>query len=343
MESSFISTLVLLCILLVSHGASALPANKTALKQVVIINKKGPYLGVVVPNPFELGPLMVPGVFKPSVHIPFVDLGGRRFHIGRVADRKVIVVMTGLSMLNAGITTQQLLDFFAITGIVHYGIAGSTNSSLHVGDVTIPKFWSHTGLWNWQRFGQGPNDPLSLEVNGDFTRKLGFLHFGDNNVPEGSATNLLNNVWYQPEEIFPVTGTPEVRQHAFLVQVDPHFYGLSHQLKDLPLQSCINSTSCLSSKPKIVFDLHGASANVFLDNAAYRSFLSTKFSISLVDMESAAVALVSLQNEVPFIAIRSMSDLAGGSVHSNEAIVFGGLAAQNAVDVVVKFIKLLPK
>jgi hypothetical protein len=33
---------------------------------------------------------------------------------------------------------------------VHYGIAGNANPSLNIGDVTIPQYWAHTGLWVWQ-------------------------------------------------------------------------------------------------------------------------------------------------------------------------------------------------
>jgi nucleoside phosphorylase len=59
-------------------------------------------------------------------------------------------------------------------------------------------------------------------------------------------------------------------------------------------------------------------------------------------METAAVGLVSLQFGTPFIAIRSLSDLAGGgSAQSNEASIFSSLAADNAVTVFVKFIELL--
>ena len=59
-------------------------------------------------------------------------------------------------------------------------------------------------------------------------------------------------------------------------------------------------------------------------------------------MESAAVALVCLQQKIPFIAIRSLSDLAGGgSALSNEAAAFAGLASQNAVTTLIKFITLL--
>ena len=52
--------------------------------------------------------------------------------------------------VNAGITTQLLLSLFRIEGVVHYGIAGNADPSLHIGDVAIPKYWAHLGLWNWQ-------------------------------------------------------------------------------------------------------------------------------------------------------------------------------------------------
>lgn len=52
--------------------------------------------------------------------------------------------------VNAGITTQLLLSLFRIEGVVHYGIAGNADPSLHIGDVAIPQYWGHLGLLNWQ-------------------------------------------------------------------------------------------------------------------------------------------------------------------------------------------------
>lgn len=86
----------------------------------------------------------------------------------------------------------------------------------------------------------------------------------------------------------------------------------------------------------------GCSADTFVDNAAYRQFLRSKFEVTPIDMESAAVALVSLQRQVPFITFRALSDLAGGgSSQSNEASLFGSLAAENAASVALEFISML--
>lgn len=43
-----------------------------------------------------------------------------------------------------------LLTLFRVKGVLHYGIAGNADPQLEIGDVTIPQYWAHTGLWNWQ-------------------------------------------------------------------------------------------------------------------------------------------------------------------------------------------------
>lgn len=85
-----------------------------------------------------------------------------------------------------------------------------------------------------QRYGDGPKDELALESSGDYTRKIGCLEFSDysNGTANGKPVgNFLNNVWYQPEEIFPVYGTPEDRQHTFWVPVDKHYFKLAKKLE----------------------------------------------------------------------------------------------------------------
>ncbi|OMO91059.1 hypothetical protein COLO4_18669 [Corchorus olitorius] len=196
-----------------------------------------------------------------------------------------------------------------------------------------------------QRYGNGPQDELPLEGQGDYTREIGYIQFADyaTNVSNcNSHDNLLNNIWYQPEEVFPVDGIPEERQHAFWVPVDTSYYNLSKSLENMELERCVNATKCLPETPKVYNVERGTSASIYLDNAAYRTFIYDKFNISPVDMESGAVALICLQQKVPFIIIRALSDLAGGgSAESNEADTFISLAAVNSIKVVVEFIKLV--
>lgn len=110
----------------------------------------------------------------------------------------------------------------------------------------------------------------------------------------------------------------------------------------MELEGCLNTTTCLSHTPRVARVQRGTSASIYLDNAAYRDFIYDKFNITLVDMESASVALICLQQRVPFIAIRALSDLAGGgSADSNEADTFITLASNNSVTVLLEFVKHL--
>ncbi|PIN00490.1 Adenosylhomocysteine nucleosidase [Handroanthus impetiginosus] len=335
--------LLILTFLALNYNANGEIHGKTQRK-ISRANRYGPYLGIVIPNQFELNPLLQHPSYTPH---DTIDFAGRRFRFGSIAGQRVVMVMTGLSLINAGITTQLLLSLFRIKGVVHYGLSGNADPSLHIGDVTIPQSWGHTGLWSWQRFGFGPEDELPLEAAGDYSREFGYLKFADYAVNVTGCDqndNLLNNIWYQQEEIFPIDGTPEERQHILWVPVDAKYFDLASKLegKGLELQKCINSTTCLFTTPKVARIARGASSSIYLDNSAYRTFLNNKFNVSPVDMESAAVALICYQQRVPFIIIRALSDLAGGgSAQSNEADTFIPLAANNSVTVLVEFVKLL--
>ena len=75
---------------------------------------------------------------------------------------------------------------------------------------------------------------MALEANGDYTRNIGYLKFAtftSNISDESSYDNILNNIWYQPEEVFPVDGTPEERQHILWVPVDSQYYELAAKLE----------------------------------------------------------------------------------------------------------------
>lgn len=81
-----------------------------------------------------------------------------------------------------------------------------------------------------QRFGDGPDDELALESNGDYTRSIGNLKFSDFGTDE-TNNNTLNSVWFQPEEVFPIDGTPEMRQFAFWVPTNPNYFSLAEKLE----------------------------------------------------------------------------------------------------------------
>lgn len=81
-----------------------------------------------------------------------------------------------------------------------------------------------------QRYGDGPENELPFEGEGGFTRDIGYLKIGTYSTTKGDD-NLLNNVWYQAEEVYPVDGTPEKTQQAFWIPVDSKYLSLSKTLE----------------------------------------------------------------------------------------------------------------
>ena len=97
---------------------------------------------------------------------------------------------------------------------------------------------------------------------------------------------------------------------------------------------CTADGRCLDRSPRIAVGGAGVSGGAFVDNAAFRRWVFETFGARVLDMESAAVAHVAYANDVPFVAVRSLADLAGGGEGANRMEIFLDLAAGNAAAVV---------
>ena len=75
-----------------------------------------------------------------------------------------------------------------------------------------------------------------------------------------------------------------------------------------------------------------------MDNAAFRDYTFRTFEANVLDMETAAIAMVAYSNGVPWIAFRSLSDLAGGGKGENEIGTFFKIAADNSARVLLAFL-----
>ncbi|CAL0299787.1 unnamed protein product [Lupinus luteus] len=335
MASTFMRLLLLLVVTisaLISSPAFAISSNKRRKSTNIInqINHNGPYIGLITVYPPEENAFFANGAFKSHPTHPFVDLAGRRFRVGKVHNKKVIYVRCGVGMVNAAAVTQQILDMFDITGIVHFGIAGNANSSMSIGDVTIPKQFVDTGLWDW------------LKPNGTDPSDFAHLDIGNYNDPKGEGNNLLGRIGYSTEYFYSESGEPNTPQRVVWLNTTHQWLKLAGNLEGIKLDQCVNSSLCLSQQPKVVIGLRGSTANAFVDNAAYRDFLYNTFQVTSLDMESSAVLMTSLSNSSPVIVIRGLSDLAGAQEGKNPIHVFGPLAATNTAKVVIEFLKILP-
>jgi adenosylhomocysteine nucleosidase len=85
----------------------------------------------------------------------------------------------------------------------------------------------------------------------------------------------------------------------------------------------------------------GVTGPVFLDNAEYRKFVHKVWQARCLDMETTAYAHVCYTNGVPFLAIRALSDLAGGQEGKNVIDDHESTSSVNAVRVLRAILKEL--
>jgi adenosylhomocysteine nucleosidase len=241
------------------------------------------------------------------------------FVTGTIEGKPVVLFLSGVSMVNAAMTTQMALDHFAIERIVFSGAAGGVDPGLTLGDIVVPEAWSEY-------------------LESVFARES---EVGNYTLPSYAArpAEHFGMIFPQPVEIANAGGKPELRTWF---AVDPALLALARTIAvSTGLKACAGP-NCLARRPKIVVGGNGVSGPAFVDNKEFRSYARKAFAAEVLDMESAAVAHVAYVNAKPFIAFRSLSDLAGGETGESELQTSFQLAADNAGVVVRAFLKALP-
>ena len=240
---------------------------------------------------------------------------GVEFVTGTLAGRKVVLFLSGISMVNAAMNMQLALDRFDVTGIVVSGIAGGVDPNLQIGDVAVAARW-----------GQYLEAVFAREADGKFQ------------PPPWAKTQFPNYGM-----IFPMDAgvrTTKGEERRFWFEADAGMLAAAGKIGAIELKRCTPEQACLSHAPRVVVGGNGVSGQAFVDNAAFREYVFKTFNAQVLDMESAAVAMVAYANGVPFIAFRSLSDLAGGDQGGNEIPTFFQLASDNSAAVVQRFLAL---
>src|SRR5262245_3486325 len=69
-------------------------------------------------------------------------VGGTVFLTGTISGKPVVLFLSGISMVNAAMTSQLALDHFTVDRMVFSGIAGGVDPALNIGDVVVAEQWS---------------------------------------------------------------------------------------------------------------------------------------------------------------------------------------------------------
>ncbi|MCG2572834.1 5'-methylthioadenosine/S-adenosylhomocysteine nucleosidase [Acinetobacter sp. ME22] len=239
-----------------------------------------------------------------------------QFITGQLGDKNVVLFLSGMSMVNAAMSTQMALDNFNVKNIVFSGIAGGVNPALNIGDVTVPDQWA-----------EYLESIMAREVNGTFK------------APSFLTTPYPNFGMMFPQNVQIANGD-KAPEEKFWFQVDSHMMSQAKQiLSQSKITQCTEDKQCLTHAPKVVFGGNGVSGQSFVDNTQLRQFVFNTFHANVVDMESAAVGHVAYTNNKPFIVFRALSDLAGGGEGENEEGTFMALAAKNSAQLVIQYVK----
>ena len=243
-------------------------------------------------------------------------VNGVEFTTGTLEGKPVVLFLSGISMTNATMNTQRVLDRFRVTGIVFSGIAGGVNPSLHVGDVTVPAQWGQyleVLMARETAPGQFTAPPFIKDAT---LPSFGMMHPRPVEVRSAAKPGIERKFWFE---------------------ADPKMLDVARSIRNVDLENC-SGGKCLPRKPQLVVGGNGVSGQAFMDNKAYREYTFKTFQANVLDMETAAVGMVAYSNGVPYIAFRSLSDLAGGGDGENEMGTFMGIAADNSAKVMLAFL-----
>lgn len=262
-------------------------------------------------------------------------INGLTILTGTMAGHPVVLLQSGVSMVNAAMNTQLVIDRFNAKRIVFSGIAGGIDPALSVGDVVVADQWAQY-----------------MEVS--LGRKRGDQYVSPDIYDD--PDHLSNYGMMIPRTVRVGNAAQPATRHRWF-KADPGLLALAQKaVGGFALERCLPANEpipqtrgvsadagrCLDHQPRVMVGGNGISGPAFADNAEYREYLFAQFKAQVLDMETAATAHVAYANQVPFIGFRSLSDLAGGDSGPNQSWVFGRLAARNAATVVQRFVAALP-
>lgn len=253
-------------------------------------------------------------------HPRSVSVNGTRFTLGTLAGKPVVLFESGMSLVNAAMTTQSALDHFHITRIVFSGVAGGADPELKLGDVVAPDRWAQYLEASFARAdGEGFAPPPFDD--GPVVSNYGMIFPHAVEVRRAGDAKPQRKLWFP---------------------VDPALLATARAAAaDLKLDRCVKDV-CLDGAPRIKVGGAGVSGTVFMDNAAFRAYVAKTFGAEAIDMETAGVAQVAYANDTPFIGFRALSDLAGADPGPNPVYRYLRIAAHNAAVTVLAFVRALP-
>lgn len=183
--------------------------------------------------------------------VTYREKAGRRFAVGTLSGKEVVVVQSGIGKVAAAITAQMLIDVFGVDALLNTGMAGGLDPRLAVKDLVIAT--------------------AALQHDFDITafgHARGFLYGEDDTKPTLFVADAA----------------------------------LCEKAREA-------AATALPAGSKAI-DGVIASGDIFVDDSALKAQLRDGFGAAAAEMEGAAIAQTAVANGVPFVILRTISDLA---------------------------------
>ncbi|MEG3765388.1 5'-methylthioadenosine/S-adenosylhomocysteine nucleosidase [Alteromonas sp. 14N.309.X.WAT.G.H12] len=264
-----------------------------------------PYTAIVVAYGPEMKGILGRIDADPGAQITdVVRFKGVTYRMGTYHDEPVLIFATGMSIANAALTMQMAFDYFPIKQVVYMGIAGAVNPKWQPGDVIVPERW----YYHDESVYANP-DPAQ---NGQYILPEYYAKFlaeqADRREVDPHLPNYKNFQFIHPDEVLIIKDGMDVPQDTAYFSATPRLLDAARDaIMTMPEQRILGER-----KAKLTVGGNGVTGSVFLDNREYRKWTREVFDAEVAEMESAAVGQVCTINDIDWVIIRAISDLAGG-------------------------------
>ena len=278
-----------------------------------------PFTAVVVAyEPELLGVLSTIETIPHAAITEEVTFKGVKYRLGYYRDTPIVIFATGMSIANAALTMQMAFDYFPVEQVVYMGIAGAINPSLKPGDVIVPERWYYhdeSVYANPNPAGDGHLVPNYYQA---FLDEQPARRADDPFLPKYENFGIVH-----PDEVLVIKDGYDKPKDTAYFAATPRLIDIAKQAIDALPPISVSETR----DSKMYVGGNGVTGSVFLDNRDYRKWVRKVFNAEVTEMESAAIGQVSYINDIDWVVIRAVSDLAGGQEGVNEEDVYDKAAS----------------
>ncbi|MBW3665267.1 MAG: hypothetical protein KY469_19405 [Actinobacteria bacterium] len=311
-------------------GALVAPSSAAFAQEVC-----GERILVLGAMPLEVQPLLDAATLDPA---DTVRVGDATFHLGQLADERVIIAMTGIGLVNAERTVATAFEELGcdITAVVFPGVAGSVH---RIGDVAVPERWTLDGGETWLAA-----DPAMVATARTLVGQVALgsvVPIGDDACvcPGVQTLDTTVALEHQPELFVGGDGTSSDTFNGHALPCVPgggDVFGC---------QPCLTPVSTAQDVADFAVNAPDWATPEFF-TGFFTPPAETTDTYASQDMESAAAAAAAARYGAPFLAVRAASDGQGDPLSLPgfpfQFFAYRHLAGDNAAAVTIAFLEAWP-